>query len=88
MKLIKQEYSKDGDGVVKLVAEEPEDMWHAYNLIREGDRVTATTFRKITKDTGGAVRVHWISGPWVRLTLLPLSSYTGSLRVGEDKAKA
>ena len=27
-------------------------MWHAYNLIREGDRVTATTFRKIAKDSG------------------------------------
>lgn len=24
-----------------------EDMWHAYNLIREGDHVTATTFRKV-----------------------------------------
>ena len=30
-----------------------EDMWHAYNLIREGDAVTATTFRKVQKDSGG-----------------------------------
>lgn len=69
MKLIKQEYHKDGDGVVKLVAEESEDMWHAYNLIREGDRVTATTFRKITKDTGGAVSLvpGSMSTPWSRL---------------------
>lgn len=29
-----------------------EDMWHIYNLIREGDNVTATTFRKVAKDTG------------------------------------
>ena len=29
-----------------------EDMWHVFNLIREGDRVTGTTFRKISKDTG------------------------------------
>lgn len=29
-----------------------EDLWHAYNLIREGDAVTATTFRKVQKDTG------------------------------------
>ncbi len=27
-------------------------MWHVYNLIREGDRVTATTFRKIARDSG------------------------------------
>jgi protein pelota len=27
-------------------------MWHTFNLIREGDQVTATTYRKISKDTG------------------------------------
>lgn len=26
-------------------------MWHAYNLIREGDQVTATTFRKVQQET-------------------------------------
>jgi stalled ribosome rescue protein Dom34 len=29
-----------------------EDMWHAYNLILEGDQVTATTFRKVAASTG------------------------------------
>ena len=29
-----------------------EDLWHAFNLVREGDRVEATTFRKVTKDLG------------------------------------
>ena len=29
-----------------------EDMWHAYNLIRVGDVVTASTFRKIQRDVG------------------------------------
>ena len=27
-------------------------MWHVFNLIREGDHVTATTFRKVSKETG------------------------------------
>lgn len=27
--------------------EEPEDMWHAYNLISEGDSVRSTTIRKV-----------------------------------------
>lgn len=27
-------------------------MWHAFNLVREGDRVTATTFRKVARDSG------------------------------------
>ncbi len=29
-----------------------EDMWHTYNLVREGDHLTATTFRKV--QVGGA----------------------------------
>lgn len=52
MKLLHQSYVKGGAGEVKMVPEEAEDMWHAFNLIREGDRVTATTFRKVSKDTG------------------------------------
>ncbi|GFH25023.1 protein pelota homolog [Haematococcus lacustris] len=47
MKLLNRSFTKDGEGHVKLVPEEAEDMWHAYNLIREGDRLTATTFRKV-----------------------------------------
>lgn len=52
MKLLSKNFVRDGSGSVKLVPEEPEDLWHAYNLIREGDRVTATTFRKVTRDAG------------------------------------
>lgn len=33
------------------MAEEPEDMWHAYNLISEGDNVRATTIRKVQNET-------------------------------------
>ena len=29
-----------------------EDMWHVYNLVREGDYVTANTFRKVSRDSG------------------------------------
>mmetsp|Transcript_19667 Transcript_19667/g.54879 ORF Transcript_19667/g.54879 Transcript_19667/m.54879 type:complete len:382 (-) Transcript_19667:320-1465(-) len=52
MKLLSKNFSKDGEGHVRLVAEESEDMWHAYNLVRPGDRVTATTFRKVGRETG------------------------------------
>ena len=51
MRLVKRSISeKDGDGKVVLIAEQSEDMWHAYNLITEGDRVQATTFRKVVKE--------------------------------------
>ena len=28
-----------------------EDVWHAYHLVREGDQVTATTFRKVIRES-------------------------------------
>lgn len=43
---------KTGTGWVKLEARDSEDMWHAYNLISIGDRVTATTTRKVKNETG------------------------------------
>jgi len=66
MRLVKRSISeKDGDGKVVLIAEQSEDMWHAYNLITEGDRVQATTFRKVVKEgaTGN------VQSQRVRLTL-------------------
>lgn len=36
---------------IGLIAEEPEDMWHAYNLIAEGDAVTASTVRKVQTES-------------------------------------
>ena len=30
---------------VVLIPEEPEDMWHAYNLVTKGDSVKSTTIR-------------------------------------------
>lgn len=48
MKLVSRDVSgKDGAGTVVLRPEEPEDMWHVYNLIGEGDLVRTTTFRKV-----------------------------------------
>ncbi len=38
--------------VVPLHTHTVEDMWHAYNLIRVGDHITATTFRKVQRDSG------------------------------------
>jgi protein pelota len=52
MKLLGKLPVKDEEGEAKMVAEEGEDLWHAYNLIRKGDHVTATTFRKVSRDSG------------------------------------
>ena len=39
------------DRSVALTAEEPEDMWHVYNLVQPGDHVKASTIRKVTTES-------------------------------------
>ncbi|XP_054290265.1 protein pelota [Macrosteles quadrilineatus] len=51
MKLVYKNVDKDGGGSVTLMPEEPEDMWHAYNLISEGDSVRASTIRKVQNES-------------------------------------
>ena len=56
MKLVSKSFEPGSEepGAVKLVPEEAEDMWHLYNLISAGDRVQATTVRKVSFESGGA----------------------------------
>ncbi|KPJ06216.1 Protein pelota [Papilio machaon] len=51
MKLTHRNIEKDGCGSIGLIPEESEDMWHAYNLISEGDAVTASTVRKVQTES-------------------------------------
>ncbi|KAH3757350.1 protein pelota-like [Pelomyxa schiedti] len=47
MKLLARVIDKNGLGYVSLIANGPEDLWHTYQLLQEGDRVRTTTFRKV-----------------------------------------
>jgi len=62
MRLIKNTIERDGSGQVTLFPEEPEDMWHAYNLISQGDSLTASAIRRITTEgatgTTSSIRKH------------------------------
>ncbi|KAK1296021.1 hypothetical protein QJS10_CPB15g01893 [Acorus calamus] len=40
----------------RLIPEEPEDLWQAYNLISVGDNVMAVTVRKILRETASGGR--------------------------------
>ncbi|KAK4875247.1 hypothetical protein RN001_011669 [Aquatica leii] len=51
MKLVYKNVDRDGEGTVGLNPEEPEDMWHAYNLISVGDSVRSTTIRKVQSES-------------------------------------
>lgn len=42
---------KSKAGRVVLYPEEPEDMWHVYNLIAHGDHLKASTVRKVKEET-------------------------------------
>ncbi|XP_071849133.1 protein pelota homolog [Apostichopus japonicus] len=51
MKQVHRHLEKDGSGQIGLIPEEPEDMWHAYNLVAAGDSLRSTTVRKVTMES-------------------------------------
>lgn len=56
MKLVRRDLEHNGPGSIKIVPEEDDDMWHAYNLISEGDLVQAVTVRKVLKELASGGR--------------------------------
>ncbi|KAI9801869.1 MAG: Translation factor pelota [Piccolia ochrophora] len=62
MRIIKKNVDKDGSGTITLFPEEPEDMWHAFNLIRPGDKLRAPAIRRVTTESStgstSSNRVH------------------------------
>lgn len=51
MKILGKHIEKDKSGVIRLLPEEEEDMWHIYNIIQDGDSIRASTIRKVTTET-------------------------------------
>ncbi|KAJ1378334.1 Translation release factor pelota [Sesbania bispinosa] len=47
MKLLEKDFAPNQTGTVKIIAQEPDDLWILYNLISPGDVVTAETTRKV-----------------------------------------
>jgi protein pelota len=45
MLLIKSAISRDLSGYVTLRPQEDEDIWHAYNLIQQGDQLRGSAIR-------------------------------------------
>ncbi|XP_027111226.1 protein PELOTA 1 [Coffea eugenioides] len=56
MKIVRRDLVPDGPGSVKMVPEEADDLWIAYNLIAEGDTVLAVTVRKVLRETASGER--------------------------------
>ncbi|XP_010927613.1 protein PELOTA 1 isoform X1 [Elaeis guineensis] len=56
MKLVRRDLVPNGPGSVKVIPEEDDDMWHAYNLICVGDSVLAVTIRKVLREKASGGR--------------------------------
>ncbi|KMT13711.1 hypothetical protein BVRB_4g080930 [Beta vulgaris subsp. vulgaris] len=50
MKIVRKDYIHGGPGSVKMIPDEADDLWIAYNLIAEGDSVLAVTVRKVLRE--------------------------------------
>ncbi|CAH1801584.1 unnamed protein product [Owenia fusiformis] len=51
MRCCHRDIDKNGQGHVVLIPEEPEDMWHAYNLVAVSDTLRSTTIRKVQTES-------------------------------------
>ncbi|KAG8390819.1 hypothetical protein BUALT_Bualt01G0123200 [Buddleja alternifolia] len=56
MKIVRKDLERDGPGSVKMVPEESDDLWVAYNLIAAGDTVMAVTVRKVLREAASGGR--------------------------------
>ncbi|KAL8170832.1 hypothetical protein V2J09_022636 [Rumex salicifolius] len=56
MKIVHRDFVRNGPGVVKMLPDEADDLWIAYNLISEGDFVKATTVRKVLREAASGGR--------------------------------
>lgn len=63
MKLLGKYIDKKNSGSFTMVAEEAEDMWHAYNLINKEDKLRSSSIRRIKTETSSGLtstsRVHF-----------------------------
>ncbi|KIX00889.1 mRNA surveillance protein pelota [Rhinocladiella mackenziei CBS 650.93] len=90
MRLIKRHIDNDGSGSVTLCPEEPEDMWHAYNLIRPTDLLTASAIRRVTTESSStgstsSQRVH--TNLTIRVKFLDFDPQAGQLHVSGQIAR-
>lgn len=90
MRLVKRHIDRDGSGSVTLCPEEPEDMWHAHNLILVGDYLTATAIRRITNEsatTGATSSQRVQTNLTIKVKSLDFDPQAGQLHVSGQIAR-
>ncbi|KAL7271436.1 Translation factor pelota [Rhizina undulata] len=83
MRLIKKYIERDKSGSITLCPEEPEDMWHAYNLIRPNDRLKASAMRRVTTQTatGSTASQRVLTTLTVLVTKIDFDAAAGQLHI-------
>jgi protein pelota len=85
MRLVRKDIKeRDGSGTATLIPQEPEDMWHLYNLIRAGDTLRAPAIRKVTKEaasTSSVISSTVRTNLTVRVVRTDFDSAAGQLHV-------
>ena len=73
MRPVNKKINSDGSGHVTLCPTEPEDMWHAYNLILPGDYLSGTALRRVTNESAstGTTASHRMQ-LWLRIKVKSL----------------
>ncbi|KAF9598541.1 hypothetical protein IFM89_028073 [Coptis chinensis] len=56
MKIVRRDYIRNGPGYVRMIPEESDDLWVAYNLMAVGDFVLADTVRKVLREAASGGR--------------------------------
>ena len=51
MLLKKKRIERDGSGIVTLIPQDTEDLWHTFNLILKEDHIRASTVRRVVSQT-------------------------------------
>lgn len=90
MRIVKRHIDRDGSGSVTLCPEEPEDMWHAHNLILVGDYLTATAIRRITNEsatTGATSSQRVQTNLTIKVKSLDFDPQAGQLHVSGQIAR-
>ncbi|KAG7414334.1 hypothetical protein DER46DRAFT_321176 [Fusarium sp. MPI-SDFR-AT-0072] len=84
MKLVSRKVPNSlADETVSLLPEDPEDMWHAYNLILSGDIIHAHTIRKVIvySDTGSSKSERFHTELAIKVKTTSFDPIISSLRV-------
>ena len=84
MRLLKSQIDKKtASGTATLLPEEPEDMWHAYNLIQPQDRLRARAIRRVSKisDSGSVASQRIALDLTIAVTSTDFDIASGQLHV-------